>query len=282
MRESTAPAAPNVVAFQATLLGLGLASTGGLGQIVTGSRNEIWQCHAYDQHGQGVMLYLKLGLSTRAMLVEALAAQVASAIGLRSPQPYLCQVHSHHVGKPKGQRFLAFASAAAGERGLARPLRNLDSLLSILSASKVVDLACVFDEWIGNDVRSPSDILICPEHGPIFIDHEAALPHGADPAVALTNWLAGRLLEGLDVAARRQLLERLRRRCAALHRLRLDEAPGVLAVVQGGGALYAELVLFLRQRLEHLDRLLSERTMPEQRYLETLPNVPSETPNAAV
>ncbi|MFG6413821.1 hypothetical protein ACG02S_07895 [Roseateles sp. DC23W] len=282
MPGTTTQAAQNVVALQASLLGLGFASTGGLGQPVNGSRNEIWQCHGYDELGQPVMLYVKLGLPTRSMLVEALAAQIAAAIGLKSPPAYLCQVQPHHVGRPRGERMLVFASAAAGERGLARPLRNLETLLSILSATKVADLSCVFDEWIGNDVRSPSDILICPEQGPIFIDHEAALPPGIDPAAALTNWLAGRLLEGLDTKERKHLLDRLRRRSAALHRLRLDDPPGVLAVVQGGSALYAELVLFLQQRLEHLDRLLSERALPEQRYLALAPNVPPKTPHATL
>ncbi|RZL38726.1 MAG: hypothetical protein EOP35_05145 [Rubrivivax sp.] len=284
MPEGVLSASSNVVALQASLLGLGFASTGGLGQRVTGSRNEIWYCHAFDQHGDGVMLYVKLGLPVRAMLVEALAAQVASAIGLKSPPPFLCQLQPHHVGRPRGQRFIAFASAAAGERGLARPLRNLDALLQMLSANKVSDLACVFDEWIANDVRSPSDILICPEQGPIFIDHEAALPEGGDPAGSFTNWLAGRLIDGMDLRERQQLLVRLRKRCAALYRLRMDSPPVVLAVVQGGATLYAELVAFLHERLAHLDRLLSERTVPEQQYLVPLPTstVSPEPPHAAV
>lgn len=279
-------AATNVVALQADLLGLGFASTCSLGAPLSGSRNEIWQCPAYDQHGEPVVLYVKLSLSPRAMLVEALGAQIASALSLKSPPPFLVQVQSQHVGRPRGQRVIAFASSSAGQKGLAKPLRNLDELLRMLSTHRVAELAAVYDEWIGNDVRSPSDILICPEQGPIFIDHEAAMPDGLDPGATLTNWLADRLMQGMNADERRAFHERLRKRSAAVHRLRLDTVPGVLAVVQGGAALYADLVRFLQLRLGHLDRLLSQRALPEQQYLIPAPDpqpnlTPNVTPNAA-
>lgn len=252
--------------------GLPVAATAGLGNLIEGSRNEVWLCPAYAPGAQPVLLYVKLGLSTRALLVEALCAQLAHCIELDTPAPYLVTVSSHHVGRPRGTHALAFGAEDLSERAMARPLRSLSVLLELLRRRRVDDLVCAFDEWIGNDVRSPSDILVSPESRLYLIDHEAALAEGLAPDRPVTNWLATQLLHGLSNYERVLFLRRLRARLAALQRVQLQAVPGSVQYAQDGVALYSGLLQFLRERLTHLDRLVSQRVVPEQGYLQEDPD----------
>ncbi len=264
---------------QTELPGLAVASTCGLGNPIHGSRNEIWLCPAYGPDAQTVMLYVKLGLPTRAMLAEVLCAQIAHCLGLETPLPYLVTVAPHHVGRERGTAIrLAFGAEDLSERAMARPIRSLDLLLDLLRKRKIEDLVAVFDEWIANDVRSPSDILVSPEARLYLIDHEAALGQHVAPADEVTNWLAGQLLTGLDTRARSQFLRRLRGRLAALHRVQLGEPPVALGFAQDGVPLYRALLQFLAERLGHMDRLISRRVMPEQGYLVESPAEDDDTP----
>lgn len=249
---------------------LGVAATSGTGNRIGGSRNEIWLCPAYNQHSEAVMVYVKLGLPTRAMLVEALCSQIAHCIGLESPPPYLVTVNPRHVGRPPGPSALVFGAEDVATRSLARPVRTLDALLEILRRMRVDDLSCAFDEWIGNDVRSPSDILVSPEARIFLIDHEAALAENTATDAALTNWLAARLLEGMNLDERALFLRRVRGRIAALHRVALGDAPLAAQYSQDGVTIYTGLIQFLRARLVHVDQLLSQRILPEQAYLTPL------------
>lgn len=250
------------------LPGVGSAATAGQGNLITGSRNEIWLCPGFCGDAQPVMLYVKPSLPERAIFIEILAAQLAHALHLPCPTPFLVTVSPHHVGRPKGAQIIAFASQDLSERSMARPVRALDVLMSLLERAKLDDLAGVFDEWIANDVRSPSDILMSPDGGTLYlIDHEAAMRDGLAPDATITNWLASRLIERCGTGNRPDLLRRLRARLAALRRVRIAQAPAVAQYSQNGVTIYTALVQFITDRLEHLDRLLSERVMPEQLYL---------------
>lgn len=274
------PPANNVVALPGVeLAGLGVAATSFPGNPVRGSRNEIWLCTGYAADGRQLRLYVKLGLDTRAMMAEALCALLAQCLGLSVPQPYLVTVRPRHVGREGQQPVLAFGSQDLSQHSLAKPLRDLGRLLQLLQARKMADLACVFDEWVANPVRSPTDILVSPESQVYLIDHEGALPAGHAPDQPATNWLAGRLLEGLSDKERAALLRQLRARLAALQRIDLGDAPGAAQYSPDGVATWRQLLQFLRDRLHHLDRLMSERIIPEQRYLPLQP--PAHDPGRA-
>jgi hypothetical protein len=276
------PPRANVVALPgADLPGLGMAATAFTGSRVTGSRNEIWLCPAYDNHGQPLMLYVKLGLPARAMLVEALCAQLASAMRLDAPEPYLVHVNPVHVGRGRGAKVLAFGSLDVSERSMAKPIRSLDVVLEALERLKIADLAACFDEWIANDVRSPSDILVSPESHLYLIDHEAAMDGATRSDAAVTNWLAARIIERTPAVERPVLLRNLRGRLAALHRIRLSPVPLAVQYCQDGALLYGTLLAFLTDRLTHLDRLLSTRVMPEQGYLSPTEPTTAETLNVS-
>jgi hypothetical protein len=77
---------------------------------------------------------------------------------------------------------------------------------------------------------------------------------------------------GLTDTERALLLRRLRGRLAAFKRVMFDGAPLAVGYLQDGAAIYQELVAFLIARLEHLDRLLSQRVIPEQLYLSPEPD----------
>jgi hypothetical protein len=267
MKNSKSPGSNVLQLPGAELPGLGMAATAGLGNRIGGSRNELWLCHAYSHGGAPVMLYVKVGLSERAMFVEALCAQIAHCVGLQCPAPFIVTVNPSHVGRARGKPVLAFGAEDQSEKSMARPVFALDVLLPLLVGQKVADLACVFDEWIANDVRSPSDILISPDSQILLIDHEAAIGELVKPDMAVTNWLAARLIEHASPSERALLLHRLRGRLAALQRTRLGDAPQAAQYSQDGVPIYRTLIQFLTQRLQHMDRLLSERVMPEQRYL---------------
>lgn len=273
----------NVVALPgAELPGLNIAATSGTGNRIAGTRNEIWLCPAYARNHHALLLYVKLGLSTRAMLVEALCAQLAQCLGLDTSTPFLVTVQPHHVGRAPGEKVLAFGAEDLSERSMARPLRNLETLLTLLHDQRVTDLATVFDEWIGNEVRSPSDVLVSPEARLYLIDHEASMAEGLRPDQGITNWLAARLTKSMKgVQERAAFLRQLRARLAALHRVKLGDPPTAAALSPDGGRLYEELLGFLRDRLTHLDRLLSERVVPEQGYLWPTNDDPNQRADAA-
>lgn len=246
---------------------IGVAVTCGEGNRVSGSRSEIWYCPAYGPDSQQLTLYVKVGLSHRAIMVEILAAQVAQAVGLPTPDPYIVRVRPTHVGQTSTKNLIAFGTLDVSTRAMARPARALAPLFSLLEKLKLADLACAFDEWVANDVRSPSDILICPESRLYLIDHEAAMAEDVSPDATVTNWLAIQLMQGLTDAERVLLLRRLRGRLAAFRRVTFDGSPLAIGYLQNGETIYQELVNFMIARLEHLDRLLSQRVIPEQLYL---------------
>jgi hypothetical protein len=68
------------------------------------------------------------------------------------------------------------------------------------------------------------------------------------------------------------LLRQLRGRLAALQRINLGDAPSVAQYSPDGVQTWRLLLQFLRDRLQHLDQLVSERVIPEQRYLQPEPN----------
>lgn len=258
----------NVVALRPNPLpALRVAATAGTGALVHGSRNEVWAFRAYCE-GEPVRLFVKLGLSERAMMVEILCAQLASCLGIGASQPYLVTVNPRHAGRPAGAPVLAFGVEDVSDRSAAKPIRSLDVLFEMLDRLKVSDLACAFDEWILNDVRSPSDILVGTDGQVYFIDHEAALDLRHGPGAVATNWMADRLLQRLHRDERPAFLKKLRARLAALHRLELDQVPSAVQFSQDGVRIYTDLLSFLRHRLEHLDRIASERVLPQQRHLD--------------
>lgn len=262
----------NVIPFPALHLPhIGIAATCGLGNKISGSRTDIWFCPAYGLDSQPLTLYVKVGLSHRAIMVETLAAQVAQAVGLPTPDPYIVTVKPAHVGQQGSKNLIAFATLDVSTRAMARPARSLDQLFALLEKLKLADLTCAFDEWVANDVRSPSDILICPESRLYLIDHEAAMGEQVAPDSAVTNWLAQQLMLGLTDSERALLLRRLRGRLAAFKRVSLEGSPLAAGYLQDGSAIYQTLVAFLIDRLEHLDRLLSQRIIPEQLYLSPEP-----------
>lgn len=246
---------------------IGVAATCGQGNRVSGSRSNIWFCPAYGPDGQQLTLYVKIGLTHRAILVETLAAQVAQSVGLKTPDPYLVTVRPGHVGQTGTKPLIAFGTLDISTRAMARPVRCLDQLLALLEKLKLADLCCAFDEWIANDVRHANDILVCPEYRLYLIDHESAMAEGVEADAALTNWLASQLMQGLTDTERIALLHKLRGRLATFRRVSFDAGPLAVGYLQEGTAIYQSLVAFLITRLEHLDRLLSQRIIPKQMYL---------------
>lgn len=246
---------------------VGVAATCGQGNRVSGSRSDIWFCPAYGPDGQQLTLYVKIGLPHRAILVETLAAQLAQSVGLNTPDPYLVTVKPKHVGQQGTKDLIAFGTVDMSTRAMARPIRCLDQLFALLQRLKLADLCCAFDEWIANDVRHAKDILVCPENRLYLIDHESAMGEGVATDAALTNWLAAQLLRELTSTERIALLHKLRGRLAAFRRVEFDAGPLAVGYLQEGAAIYQSLVAFLIARLEHLDRLLSQRIVPEQMYL---------------
>lgn len=268
------PQAPNasaddrkVLPLTTSLPGVAIAASAAPGDLVPGSRNEVWLCQCYS-NGAGLLLYVKPALSLRRMMVEVLAAQVARCLRLPCPAPYLVTLKPHHVGRPKGAPgLIAFGSEAAGTSAVARPVRDVELMLEMLDKLRLTEAAFVLDEWIANGVRGPRDLLFDPVSGAAIIDHEGAMEPGTPPDAAVSNWLAQRVLERTPEKQRSALLRTLRARAAAAHRARLDEAPGEVQFLQDGLRVYEELALFLAQRLAHLDALLSQRVLPEQRTL---------------
>jgi hypothetical protein len=263
-RSKVAPLRPN------SLPPLRVASTSQRGSRIDGSRNEVWLCPGYDGNGNGVVLYVKPGLSVRQAMVEALAAQIGQCMSLPCPDPYIVTASPQHVGRPRGAKIFAFGSAQVGIG--ARPVLDSEVLLGLLETQKLRDPLATFDEFIANPVRGPRDIVFDPAHGAIIIDHEGAMEASTKPGQSVSNWLADRVLERLTTKDRPVFLKRLRSKAAALHSIGIGAAPSAVQFDQRGVPLYNELAAFLVERLTHLDRLLSERVLPGQAYIQEHPS----------
>ena len=217
------------------------------------------------------MLYVKPALTLRQVTAELVVAQVARGMKLPAPQPYLVSVAPHCVGRPRGRAIMAFGSAQVGPRGLASPVKSLDLILRMLQKAKVAEGTAVLDELTANDVRGPGDVLFDPEGHVWLIDHEAALRKGLDPAQTLTNWVADRLKADYDQGDRAPLLTGMRAQAIKAYNLHMHGAPDELQHITGAIEAYEQVLKFMHSRLGHLDRLMSERILPEQQYLQETP-----------
>lgn len=263
-RDSTSNVVP-LRAAEAPLLGM--ASTSATGRRLAGSRNEVWLCEGYTHAAQGIVLYVKPGLSTRAIMVEALAAIVGQCMGLPCPDPYIVTANPRHIGRPAGRKLVAFGSEQMGTSGTVFVVKNLDAMLQFMDKQKITEAVCAFDEFIGNGVRSPSDIVFNPSRGAAIIDHEDAMQASTRPDQAVTNWLAERVMQRTTADQRHLLLKKLRAKAQLAQDGQWDMVPAPVQFDQDGVPAYNQLLEFLRQRLVHLDRLLSTRVLPEQPYL---------------
>lgn len=237
------------------------------GQRVNGSRNEVWLCPAYSG-SYTVMLYVKPALKLRQVVAEIVVAQVGRAMGLPCPQPYVVSVSPKSVGRPQGKSMLAFGSEQAGHMGMATPIRSLSLMMECLEKTKHSHGTAVLDELVGNSVRGPGDVLFDPQGAVWLIDHEDALREDLAPDEAVTNWLAAQMLQRCDANARQSLLAALRAVATKARTLSLKHQPDALSPMKSGPETYQEVLDLVAQRLEELDRLLSQRILPEQGYLQ--------------
>ena len=240
------------------------------GNRLTGSRSEIWLCPAYCG-ATDVMLYVKPSLTLRQVVAELVVAQVARAMKLPVPQPYLVSVAPHCVGRPRGRAIMAFGSEQVGARGLATPVKSLDLMLRMLQKAKAAEGTAVLDELVANDVRGPGDVVFDPEGSVWLIDHEAALRKGLRTDQAVTNWVAARLKDNCLELDRAPLLAALRAQAVKARNLQLSGSPADMQHLNGAFQAYEQVLEFIQSRLEHLDQLLSERILPEQQYLAETP-----------
>lgn len=258
----------NVVALRtAELPEIRWASVHSPGEPIPGSRNEVWLCPAYSG-ADDLMLFLKPQLTEAQLVSELVAAQIGICMRAPCPRPFLVAVRPEHIGGRRGPARICFGSQQVGRRSMATPIRNLDLMIEALTVRKVADTVAVFDEWIANPVRHTSDILFDPDGGDVWlVDHEAALEASVSPDEAVTNWLAARLAESLQLAERAQFLQALRGRANAAHRASTGRPPPELVRVLNGEQEYQRVMGFLRDRLAHLDALLSQRLLPEQAHI---------------
>lgn len=246
---------------------LGVASTAGTGQRLSGSRNEVWLCPAFTSSAQRVYLFIKPALTTRSIMAEAIAAIVGQCMGLPCPAPYIVTVDPRHIGRPAGPKPIAFGSEQVGSGASVFAVRDIDVMLALLNRQQITDALCAFDEFIANDVRGPADIVFDPAGQASIIDHEGAMQAAVRPGQAVTNWLADRVLERMTDAERRRLLAQLRAKAQRAQRRQWNLAPAAAQFLQDGVPVCNQLLEFLLKRLAHLDRLLALRTLPEQPYL---------------
>lgn len=259
----------NVVAFpdiEPPTVGVAASASGGV--PMSGSRSEVWLIQCYDHNSQGRMLYIKPALSHNAMLVELLCNQIGKCMRLPCPEAFLVTVRPHHVGRAKSQQnLLAFGCEQAGTHSQARPIKNVDVMLHLLDKLHITRPLAAFDELVANGVRCPNDVLFDPHGAAAIIDHEGAMELLDRPSAELTNWLAQRMLERTPGHERHALAKAVRASAANAYRMRLNPPPLALQYAQDGVQIYGKLLNFLNDRLDSLDRLLSQRFDPQQSYL---------------
>ena len=252
-----------------SLPGIGVASTSSEGTRLSGSRNEVWQCPAYDSDGKGRILFVKPALGLRSILVEVLCAQVGQCMQLPCPTPFIVTANPTHLGRPPGKKIIAFGSELVGR--LSFPINDTDILLRELERQKIADTLFCFDEFIANSVRGRAigftdQIRAFTQSPYVFTSFKNAHRYARYKDEEAT-YLLVRADPGADRSA---LLKRLRAKAAAISELQLGPIPSAVQFDQGGVSAYTELLEFLQARLGELDRLLSQRVLPQQSYVKPI------------
>lgn len=257
---------------------VGVAASASTGERIDGSRSEVWLVQCYDQQHQGRMLYVKPALTQHAMLVELLCNQVARCMRLPCPEGFLVTLRPNHVGRPRSpQMMLAYGCEQVGTHSKARPIRNVDVMLRMLDKLRLTHPLAAFDELVANSVRSPADVLFDPHGGAAIIDHEGAMEMLDRPEMEVTNWLAQRIIERTPAENRNEVAKVVRASAANAYRMKLMDPPLAVQFAQEGVEIYTTLFNFLHNRLQELDRLISQRFDPQQGYL----NIPAHNQHEA-
>lgn len=205
-------------------------------------------------------------LTLRAILVEIFCAQLARALELPCPTPYLSVGRGCDFGIGTDAPVYLFASQASEHPTLAAILNDPQEAVQILARAKLLHRVIVFDEWIANPDRGLKNLLLDSASGVQLIDHEEALASHVQPPDVVSNWLLDRAAEALSQTDRWAAMNRLRQETRTMY-----EVPAFVVSqhahvqwTQGGTAALAALLDLAEQRRHAVDQLLRAKLMPDQ------------------
>lgn len=237
------------------------------GNLLEESPSRLWLAPAKLYDGSDAMLYLK-ELDENRLLVHLLCAAVGHALACPCPPAFLVMAQPGHYGPSKAGFTFLFGSYSANHPDVARPLYDPALIVRNLKHAKMLELACVFDEWIANPNRLGQRMLFGSRSGPLFIDHDHAISPMIEATNTVKNWLLDEYKASLDEKELPNLFQALRRGAARAQDVVLttDMSNALYWLGQGAERL-AEMTAFLSSRLDELDKLLSERAIPSQSYI---------------
>lgn len=133
-------------------------------------------------NGESPLAYVKL-LSTRRLINEFVASQLARALSLLSPAPYLVLVDPADYGEVLGRLgheggpVLGFGTRALAGNPLSKRLNLDDASHSnvFFKYLKQWQAIAAFDSWIGNEDRHRANIVLDDRLQVWAIDHEQSL-----------------------------------------------------------------------------------------------------------
>lgn len=207
-------------------------------------------------------------LSLKGLLTEAICALVGRALGLPIPKPYW--VHAPELtetakgGEPPCE--ICFGSREEPHPAISAVLHDQDAIRALLRKWSRAGETATFDSWIANGDRSKHNLLLGSQGALWLIDHEDAMPTWMTPSDHCTNELLDHLCENLSEFSRHALLKVLRNHTGTYASVEIDTIEDEMANAgyQHVADAAAPLVIFLKERMTHLHRLLGEQVNPKQ------------------
>lgn len=199
---------------------------------------------------------------------EVLCNLLASALGLPVPRAVLLDVSS----SPEGRRLLDLHGEGKFAFGVERRGVDLRQVLrrnrrteDMLLEWALLPRAIAFDEWVGNEDRTASNLLFEGRGHYLLIDHEQALPAGFAPTTKIRNGLAQHA-KALGSAGEHQVFAgRVKKELAQFASISLDNVRRATL----GGAWKAEpelseCIRLLEDRLPSLPSLVDQEFASSQ------------------
>lgn len=188
---------------------------------------------------------------------EVICNLLAQIVELPVPTPYVLDTRGSDWDD--GEHPFAFATDYEGYSSLLGRARQSPSTVQRLAGWPKFHATVAFDEWIANDDRTLSNLLLAGPRNFLLIDHGESLPNHMSDATKFRNGLARHLVASETSTNPHDLARRVKTACAHFGHANFAQ----LAAASHSGAWdgtpqFAECLRLLEARLNRLPELIEE------------------------
>ena len=188
---------------------------------------------------------------------EVVCSLLAELVGIPVPTPYVLDTQGSEWDE--GEPRYVFGTGYEGYSDLLSPARESPVAVQRLLQWPSFLAAVGFDEWIANEDRTLSNLLVAGRRDFLLIDHGEALPNHMGDDTKLRNGLARHLVASESSANRHDLVQSVKAAC--VHFGAVELAPLETAGMVGswnGNPEFSACLRLLHRRLSALPALIEE------------------------